>query len=169
MHNHQQPVYTITHFRLRELSMLSYKGRIGRGSWWIGQIGLAVTATIANTFLPRLESGQVDYNTLGTVGALAVVAISVLLFWIAIAINARRWHDRDKSGWWSLLYLAAYLPLLIFAFSYPHIPPQSHNSYLIAALIGMLAILLWPLIELGFLRGSDKANRYGARTLSLLE
>ena len=46
------------------------------------------------------------------------------------AIAAKRWHDRNKSGWWSLISL---IPLVNF----------------------------WMLIELGFLTGTDSANRFG--------
>ncbi len=50
----------------------------------------------------------------------------------AIALYAKRWHDRGKSGWWSLIGL---IPV-----------------------IGGL----WMLIELGFLKGTGGANQYGA-------
>ncbi len=55
----------------------------------------------------------------------------LLAFWATIAINVKRWHDRNKSGWWMLIYII------------PMIGP------------------LWFFIELGFLPGTDAANRFG--------
>jgi uncharacterized membrane protein YhaH (DUF805 family) len=33
----------------------------------------------------------------GAIGALVLVA------WILLAIAVKRWHDRNKSGWWALI------------------------------------------------------------------
>jgi uncharacterized membrane protein YhaH (DUF805 family) len=46
-------------------------------------------------------------------------------------VYIKRFHDRDKTGWWVLIGLI------------PLIGP------------------LWLLIELGFLKGTDGANRFG--------
>jgi uncharacterized membrane protein YhaH (DUF805 family) len=27
--------------------------------------------------------------------------VYLLLLWPSLAVVAKRWHDRDKSGWWS--------------------------------------------------------------------
>jgi len=56
---------------------------------------------------------------------------SLIILIPAILIYIKRFHDRDKSGWWVLIGL---IPI-----------------------IGAL----WLLIELGFLKGTDGPNRYG--------
>ena len=56
---------------------------------------------------------------------------TLLLVWPCAAVSVKRWHDRDKSGWWALVYL---IPL-----------------------IG----LLWTLVANGLLRGTAGANRFG--------
>ena len=63
--------------------------------------------------------------------ALPVSILILITLWPALAIYTKRWHDRDKSGWWSLIM---FVPI-----------------------IGGL----WMLIELGFLRGTDGSNRFG--------
>ena len=50
---------------------------------------------------------------------------------MSLAIQVKRWHDRNKSGWWVLIGL---IPL-----------------------IGGI----WALIETGFLAGDDGENRFG--------
>jgi uncharacterized membrane protein YhaH (DUF805 family) len=51
--------------------------------------------------------------------------------WISIVGGAKRCHDRDRSGWFQLIVL---IPILG---------------------------ALWLLVELGFLRGTIGANRFG--------
>ena len=51
--------------------------------------------------------------------------------WIGLAIQVKRWHDRNKSGWWCLIALVPY--------------------------IGGL----WQLVECGFLPGTQGRNDYG--------
>jgi uncharacterized membrane protein YhaH (DUF805 family) len=60
--------------------------------------------------------------------------VSLLLAWPALAISAKRWHDRDRSGWWVLVLL---LPV-----------------------VGVL----WLLADNGFVRGSPGPNRFGEPT-----
>jgi uncharacterized membrane protein YhaH (DUF805 family) len=61
----------------------------------------------------------------------ASVAVLGASIWPGIAIGAKRLHDRDKSAWWLLILL---VPVIGF---------------------------LWLLIELGFLRGTSRPNRFG--------
>jgi len=61
--------------------------------------------------------------------------IPLFLLWPSLAAQAKRWHDRDKSAWWILITL---IPV-----------------------IGAI----WALIEVGFLRGTIGANRFGSDPL----
>ena len=105
--------------------LTSFQGRIGRKSYWLGNIALSVVIFIA----------QIVDNLLGTTieggaGILTVIAALATLY-PSIAIYAKRWHDRGKSGWWTLI--------------------------LFVPIIGAL----WMLIECGFLRGTEGDNQYG--------
>ncbi len=55
----------------------------------------------------------------------------VILAWTHLAVFVKRWHDRDKSGWWMLINL---IPV-----------------------VGQI----WTLIECGFLDGTQGPNRHG--------
>lgn len=66
-----------------------------------------------------------------------LAAVLVLLcLWPALAICVKRWHDRSKSGWWVLIVL---IPI-----------------------VGAI----WALIEQGFFKGTEGANKYGADPLA---
>jgi uncharacterized membrane protein YhaH (DUF805 family) len=105
--------------------LFSFSGRIGRGQYWLGyfvQLALAALSWMC------LLTGQANGNIL-----LMLVPIVLLIpvLWMALAVMAKRYHDRDKSAWWILI---AFIPI-----------------------IGGI----WQLIELGLLRGTDGTNQYG--------
>jgi uncharacterized membrane protein YhaH (DUF805 family) len=102
--------------------LFSLRGRIGRRSWWLWGVLALIAFVIYATVLLRV---------LGFSARQTDVAVNLLVLWPAIAVSVKRWHDRDKSGWWVLVSL---LPL-----------------------VG----LVWALIQNGLLRGTPGPNRYG--------
>jgi uncharacterized membrane protein YhaH (DUF805 family) len=124
---------------------LSYRGRIGRGAYWLGTFVVLLAELGAIAFLLKLshgslgdlvaaerEAAQVSREVLLHV-ILPVAIVSVLFLYPTYALYTKRWHDRNKSGWWSLI---GFVPF-----------------------IGGL----WLLIELGFLGGDEGENDYGSR------
>ena len=103
----------------------SLEGRIGRHSYWMGILAMAVIGVVAS--LLDVMLGTMNENGYGIISGLA----GLLLIYPAIVLYAKRWHDRGKSGWWSLIGL---IPI-----------------------IGGI----WLLVELGFLRGQPGPNQYG--------
>lgn len=73
---------------------LSFEGRIGRKSFWMGVLAMFVVNVLASI---------VD-NILGGTGVIALI-VSLALIYPSIALSAKRWHDRDKSAWWILIAL----------------------------------------------------------------
>jgi uncharacterized membrane protein YhaH (DUF805 family) len=100
----------------------SLQGRIGRADYWYAGVFLLLVLGLVATALLRIAG-------LSTEKAEGVV--NVLLAWPAIAVSAKRWHDRDRSGWWVLVNM---LPVVGW---------------------------LWGLIDNGFMPGSTGSNRYG--------
>jgi uncharacterized membrane protein YhaH (DUF805 family) len=124
----------------------SLEGRIPRKIFWLGFIVLMIVTWILELILFSIFGvsmmGSMDPNATPEAAAAAaaeqmskltlpLIVLFLLLLWPSICLYAKRWHDRDKSGWWSLIGL---IPI-----------------------IGGL----WMLIELGFLRGTDGPNRFG--------
>jgi uncharacterized membrane protein YhaH (DUF805 family) len=102
--------------------LLSLEGRIGRRSWWLWGVLALIGFVIYATVLLRV---------LGLSARHTDVVVNLLVLWPAIAVSVKRWHDRDKSGWWVLVSLVP--------------------------LVGWL----WALIQNGLLRGTPGPNRYG--------
>jgi len=103
----------------------SFNGRISRKTWWIFYFLIPIGINIAADVLAD-RSGMDD----GNLGPFSIIAGLVGL-WIGVAGQAKRWHDRDKSGWWVLVNLI------------PLIGP------------------IWAFIVAGFLRGTSGPNRFG--------
>lgn len=102
--------------------LFQFDGRINRAKFWAG-----VGALFVGYFLIAILFGAIDSS--------AVRGILVILYlgfiWPSLAISIKRWHDRDKSGWWVLI---GFIPI-----------------------IGPI----WSLIETGILEGTKGPNQYG--------
>jgi uncharacterized membrane protein YhaH (DUF805 family) len=121
---------------------LGYSGRIGRLTYWVATFvlaGLQLAVICGLLFAshgtlaqlksePKAAGGDVFLHVL-----LPILIIAVLFLYPTYALATKRWHDRGKSGWWSLI---GFVPV-----------------------IGGL----WMLIELGFLGPNEYVNEYGTR------
>jgi uncharacterized membrane protein YhaH (DUF805 family) len=107
---------------------LSPQGRVGRQDWWLKYVLVFVVISVVASVLDA-SLGLTDPEQ--GVGPISAIAILVMIYPI-IVVNIKRYHDRNKSGWWILIALI------------PIVGP------------------IWQLIELGFLRGTTGQNRFGA-------
>jgi uncharacterized membrane protein YhaH (DUF805 family) len=118
----------------------SFDGRINRGKFWAGFIILWILSIVANLIIStifgiRYVEGEV-FPAMAPVAWLVWVAAGLAIIYATLAVWAKRWHDRDKSGWWSLI---AFVPF-----------------------IGAI----WILVECGCLPGTEGPNRYGPDPLA---
>jgi uncharacterized membrane protein YhaH (DUF805 family) len=109
--------------------LFSYQGRIRRLHFWLAAIGVGVVFGVLYGILFSM-SGMAQGSPNGLVLALLGVLYIVYIY-IALALDVKRCHDRDKSGWFVLIGL---IPI-----------------------IGAI----WLLVELGFLDGTQGPNRFG--------
>jgi uncharacterized membrane protein YhaH (DUF805 family) len=103
-----------------------FSGRSGRQEYWmfvlftiLVYLGLAVLGLIA--VLSMGGSGDFASNGSPPVAAILVIALAVIFVLgsiiPSIAVQVRRFHDQDKSGWFVLLSLIPYAGgLIIFIF-----------------------------------------------------
>ncbi len=103
--------------------MWSFKGRIGRAELWIASVVLNVTSALI--YLVAISSGS---QTLALIGGLL---LALPFTWLSVALQVKRWHDLDKSGW---MVLVNFIP--IFGW-------------------------LYSLLNLGFYSGTSGTNQYG--------
>lgn len=120
----------------------SFEGRINRKPFWLSILALVVVEWIVvivfGLVLGTSMMGGLDPNMAPDEAASAAMKamiplwIVLLLFlYPSLALYTKRWHDRGKSGWWTLICLVP--------------------------VIGGI----WLLVELGFLRGIEGPNQFG--------
>ncbi|KAJ8136631.1 hypothetical protein OY671_010156, partial [Metschnikowia pulcherrima] len=84
----------------------------------------------------------------------------VLVSWIFLTTAVKRSHDRDRSGWWIVPFFA--LPN-----SYNHSSDSSPDSHFMSIPSSISFVsMIWGFVELYFLRGSRKTNRFGPNPLA---
>ncbi|MBX9825263.1 MAG: DUF805 domain-containing protein [Xanthobacteraceae bacterium] len=132
---------------------ISPSGRINRAKFWIAVLILAAIGVLFAAMVVFSGEGK---------GAIIVNAIvSLLIAAAGILIGIKRLHDRNKSGWWILLFYVA--PFVMLSIGY-----AAGTDSLPSNILGLLAlaIYLWSLIELGCLRGTIGQNKYGPDPLA---
>jgi uncharacterized membrane protein YhaH (DUF805 family) len=102
--------------------LFGLRGRIPRKTFWLyGVLALALVSIGLSLLL----------GIAGFDDGVSEGLPNLVILWPSIAIAVKRWHDRDKSGWWVLINL---IPVVGF---------------------------IWTLVENGFLRGTVGDNRFG--------
>ena len=116
--------------------LFSFRGRISRIEFWVfhlaltvlGFVGLLALGLALDPLFFRTSAVTVATEILISYALIGLMALAVLC---SLAVTAKRFHDRGRPGWWSLM--------------------------VVVPVIGAL----WILIECGCLRGSSGENRYG--------
>jgi uncharacterized membrane protein YhaH (DUF805 family) len=87
-------------------------------------------------------------------------AVGTLIFaWVYLATSVKRLHDRDKSGWWTLPYLA--FPGLFGQFS-----DRLPDSYVMITIAWAAVLLVIAgFIDIYCLKGTRWTNRFGPNPL----
>ena len=106
----------------------SPEGRANRKQWWLW---LVLPLMVISILLVFVDMTTGNYNPEAGIGLFSGI-FALLSLIPAIIVHIKRFHDRDKSGWWVLIGL---IPI-----------------------IGAI----WLLIELGFLKGTPGPNRFGS-------
>ena len=96
-----------------------FSGRSRRKEFWMYQL---LNVLVICLIIMIIIAGTATANE-GEFGPLAIVGFVLLILWVLatfipnLAVQIRRFHDQDKSGWFVLLGLIPYLGgLIIFVF-----------------------------------------------------
>ncbi len=96
-----------------------FSGRSRRKEYWmfvLFQILVLVPVAIVAALLGSPSADPAD--PMGSTAVLILVGVYVLLFFIpGLAVQVRRFHDQDKSGWFILLGFIPYVGgIILFVF-----------------------------------------------------
>jgi uncharacterized membrane protein YhaH (DUF805 family) len=134
--------------------LFSAKGRMNRAKYILVTL-LYFLAAICGVMLAYFT---MDSFT-STAGWIFVIVVYTPIGWSSVVIGIKRLHDRNKSGWWVLLFYLA--PNILDNAASSAERYGNSTAGIVAEAVG-LAITLWALVELMCLRGTIGPNRYGA-------
>jgi len=101
---------------------LSFQGRIPRKAFWIYTLMLYIPIIVIIGIAGAIND---------TLMMVVAVPLYIAMVWGGLALQVKRWHDRNKSGWWVLIALVPF--------------------------IGSI----WAFVEAGCLRGTVGGNNFG--------
>ena len=147
--------------------LFGFSGRVNRGKFWLAvvlwiifwviAVPVCVMAAIIILGL-HLPDSSLPHDELiaryvrlafDYLGLLIVFIAFTVVSWIsAFAVGVKRLHDRDKSGWWILLFYLA--PSVLGSIA--NTSEQPLVGFVLG--VGSFVISIWALVELGFLRGT---------------
>jgi uncharacterized membrane protein YhaH (DUF805 family) len=137
--------------RLRDL--LRFDGRLSRLGYWRRYLTLAITGALV--------------WGVALMGSLAVGVWAAVLFLplfpilvASLAMGVRRLHDRNRSGWWLVVFM--FLPGVLMGLVEGKATQASTVLLYLAALLAALVVIIWGFVEIGCRRGTRGDNRFGA-------
>jgi uncharacterized membrane protein YhaH (DUF805 family) len=156
----------------------AFRGRASRMRFWIvvsiilpSYFALLIVFWMYAISVPgAFENGGPTPLPSGPFGIIATIAYFGALIALTvglIGISIRRLHDRGKSGLWVIIFLV--VPNLLTGFAQSQIALYGGENVSGAIMGGYYlgwVLMLWGIIELGFLRGTDGTNRFGPDPLA---
>ena len=143
--------------------LFSFDGRIGRRTYWLAILALIASVQVL-TFAPFFLAGE---EAAFLMLALTSQFIWLLSLWPILAVGAKRLHDRNKNGWWLLVFWLLPFALVVVGFGIALFDdPRTGRSGDFATgsilIFASLPPALWGIVELGILPGTKGPNLYGA-------
>ena len=152
----------------------SAKGRVCRKDYWIKYILMIMGVSIVFSLLVgalmaaggATGGGAPSMIMLAIAGILYVV-FSIAVTWVQVCVSAKRFHDRNMSGWWvlwsMLIILAMYAIMGFGAFLMESSGGSNPIGGILMAVGGfaVFAVAIALFVILGFLPGTKGPNQYG--------
>lgn len=153
--------------------LFSFKGTITRKQWWIYSsitfillfwvIFPAIFISGIALVSPAMGKSKWTYIA-GVLLGLSIYALPILALWYFLALNIKRLRERGRKWWLIIVLLILSYMFYMAALSVPTAigdMVSSGDFYSLIICLVFFLIGLWPLIELGFLKGitePDKAS-----------
>lgn len=139
------------------------QGRISRSQFWLQYflpyLGISVVAGFADAIItPELAAR--GGGILGTI-------VGLFYLWPSIAVPVKRFHDRDMTGWWVLIFAVIIIVGVIIA-AVGGLALDGEGLGLALLVVGGLIAAVAAIVQLvilGILPGQKGPNQYGADPL----
>jgi uncharacterized membrane protein YhaH (DUF805 family) len=152
--------------------LFSFYGRINRAKYWAGALMwlvffLILMSVIIGFFVSDIMALTTTEEVIayalgrGLAVFLIVSIVSIIAMVSGLALGVKRLHDRDKSGWWIVLFYV--VPEVLNGAT----QTTDSGAVLAVGTLAMIGLVIWGFIELGCLRGTAGPNRFGPDPLAL--
>jgi uncharacterized membrane protein YhaH (DUF805 family) len=156
-------------------AIFSISGRVNRARYWlylIAAVALFAVLMVAFWFYALSFPGAYENggptpfpsDPLGIVGAILWIALIVAVYVAGITMSIKRGHDRNMAWWWAVLFVLGPNALFALGQYLTTTAMAGAISYLVHILA--MALAVWGFVELGCLRGTRGANRFGPDSLA---
>jgi uncharacterized membrane protein YhaH (DUF805 family) len=141
--------------------LFGLRGRIDRAKWWIASCILIVVLAIVLKLIDRFDGEALSAALSRPVAisvAVVLALVSLVIVYCVLSVSVKRLHDRNRRGWWMLLFPMAppVLFSIISAFGEDLAPVLTYALWAV-----VLIITVGGFIELGVMPGTASLNRYG--------
>lgn len=127
--------------------LFGFRGRVNRGKYWLTFLIYFIVWIVVGIIAWILSMASY------WLAAIVVVLVMLVMLYTGIAIGIKRLHDRDKSGWYLLLFYL--VPSILEGIG------ESISGIGFILSLASFAITIWAFVELGCLRGTVGSNQYG--------
>lgn len=155
----------------------NFSSRASRAEFWwyfLFVMVLYLVVWVAAITVIGSRAASEGPSSIATIGAFGAIGIFVVLFWLAlfipsIAVQVRRLHDINRSGWWLAAYYlcdVAYVAVTIASMGSLTMPGDgsapSVSGMVAASIFGLIFFVLSIVLLVFFcLPGTNGANRFG--------
>src|SRR5687767_7265842 len=135
---------------------ISPSGRINRAKFWI------VVLCSVVFFLAVIGVTMAMTSSMDTMFRVALITY-VPIIYVGVINAIKRLHDRNKRGWWVVLFYGAptVFPVVAGVLALSAGAPSAVGWVLVVLQFIGYAIAIWALVDLGCLRGTIGHNKYG--------
>ena len=96
--------------------LFSFDGRVGRKAYWLFLVAVVVISMGVQfaALGPMIAAAAADPEAAANMSfPVWIWIIFIPMMWMSLAVQAKRWHDVDKSAWWILIGLVPFVGGLI--------------------------------------------------------
>jgi uncharacterized membrane protein YhaH (DUF805 family) len=141
--------------------LFGLRGRIDGAKWWIASCILIVVGAVVWKLLDWFDGEALSAALSRPVAisvAVVLALVGLLIVYCLLAVSVKRLHDRNRRGWWMLLFPMAppVLASIVGAFGEDLAPVLTYALWAV-----VLIITVGGFIELGVMPGTAGLNRYG--------
>jgi uncharacterized membrane protein YhaH (DUF805 family) len=134
----------------------NFSARINRAKYWIAMLVYSAIYIVL-AIVGYVTDNSAIYQAINGM-------LNIVILISSLAVGVKRLHDRNKSGWYLVLFYIVPGILLVASIA---VGTTMEDSITIAGVLGLIAFAIgvWAFVELGCLRGTIGPNRYGSDPL----